>query len=384
MYEQLETARPMPVKKKSGFSSVIFGLLFTVILVCVINWFEVEFSKPKPEFVAETLYEVRDNLPQTKDGEAIDVLFEYKGEEEITFLDVASMLCASSGSLTNVEGNLWRASFQPYVGDKVLRAHRLSDQSDLDLREKMVYKKAVDLVEAARRECDSEVEVLLWLHDWLMENVTYFEYDFSLENSDKAPLNAIGALLDGEANCQGYTDGFYLLASLAGFTVDRQHTDSHSFNTVELGGKWYIIDVTFDDYDVFKSDSVPKDGYSMYQYFCAGSDYGNEYGWRDHCLRHPIEERSGRYQYYNLTDLDDEDHNYQRRFTDLSEMAKTIISEYKNGRKDIRVMLVGREITTDELFAAMRNAATNPHVAYTCSAVTNTAGGDTLFFIRFK
>lgn len=373
-----------PAKKKSGCGGTIFSFLLAVLAVCVFNWFTEEVAAPQPEFVAETLYEVRDNLPQTKDGETISVLFEYTGEEELTFQRVAAMLGASSGSLTNVEGDLWKATFQPYAGDRILRAHRLNDQSDLDLKEKMAYKKALTLVEQARVKCDSEMEVMLCLHDWMMENITYFEYDFSLENSDNAPLNAVGALLDGEANCQGYTDCFYLLASLAGFQVDRQSTDTHSFNTVELDGKWYIVDVTFNDADVFNSDAVSKDGFSLYRLFCAGKEHCNDYEWEAFCERHPIEKESGPYQYYRLIGIDDEDHSYDRYFTDLSKMAKTIISEYRGGRKNVCVMLDGVEITSDALFDAMRNAAQNPYTAYTCSVVVESVGGDTFCFIRFK
>ena len=63
-----------------------------------------------------------------------------------------------------------------------------------------------------------------------------------------AVVDAAGALVRGQANCQGISDGMYLLGSMAGLDMGYQagwnRHGPHLWNTVRLGGAWYILDAT--------------------------------------------------------------------------------------------------------------------------------------------
>ena len=85
----------------------------------------------------------------------------------------------------------------------------------------------------------------------------------------------MGAILNGRANCDGYTDAFYLIGTLAGLNVRYQHGDSldknywgaeatvsHIWNLLEIGGVWRMVDVTWDD---------EENGWT-YVWFNAGRD----------------------------------------------------------------------------------------------------------------
>ena len=64
-------------------------------------------------------------------------------------------------------------------------------------------------------------------------------------------------MIDGKANCQGYTDTFYMLGTMAGFKMDRLYGNStnsngskggHVWNTIDFGDNIaYSVDVTWDD-----------------------------------------------------------------------------------------------------------------------------------------
>ena len=58
---------------------------------------------------------------------------------------------------------------------------------------------------------------------------------------------ACGPLLYGEADCDGYSDAFYLCASLAGLNVRYSCGPQHMWNMVKTGGKWYFVDATWCD-----------------------------------------------------------------------------------------------------------------------------------------
>lgn len=92
----------------------------------------------------------------------------------------------------------------------------------------------------------SDIEKLLVLHEYL---VTHVEYD----HSKKKPgaYDAYGCLVNGMAVCQGYSEGYHCLLKKMGINckVVYSGTLEHTWNMVKLGGKWYYIDVTYDDPD---------------------------------------------------------------------------------------------------------------------------------------
>lgn len=113
----------------------------------------------------------------------------------------------------------------------------------------------------------SEYEKLRYLHDTLVFNCTY---------SDSIPTfyTAYGALVDGQATCQGYADAMHLLLSRAGFEtvwcvgVGSDEAVTHKWNYVKLSdGKWYILDPTW-------ADPAEKDdpAYISYDYFLISDE----------------------------------------------------------------------------------------------------------------
>lgn len=90
----------------------------------------------------------------------------------------------------------------------------------------------------------SKLEKAMVLHDYIVQNTTYSE-----KLSQAYRLTEEGVFLKHKANCQGYSLAYGILLEKAGIPVQYISSDemSHMWNLVKLNGKWYHVDVTWDD-----------------------------------------------------------------------------------------------------------------------------------------
>ncbi|MBQ2996981.1 MAG: hypothetical protein IJE22_07125 [Oscillibacter sp.] len=125
---------------------------------------------------------------------------------------------------------------------RVVPTYSMTPQQALEAREEL--EAAADELLAGIDTRQSEAEIELEIHDRLAELVTY---DLSAPNQH----NAYGAMVEGRAVCDGYTEAFqYLLGKVgiqaykvAGYSMN----ESHAWNLVRLDGSYYFADVTWDD-----------------------------------------------------------------------------------------------------------------------------------------
>ena len=112
----------------------------------------------------------------------------------------------------------------------------------------------------------TEFQKELKLHDYLVEHC---RYSYGSDSNDNE-FRAYGALIEGEAVCNGYAEAMALLLSCAG--VENQYVvgtatsgsraaqaaeagesevqekaENHAWNLVKLNGTWYHLDTTWDD-----------------------------------------------------------------------------------------------------------------------------------------
>ncbi|MDE6567188.1 MAG: transglutaminase-like domain-containing protein, partial [Lachnospiraceae bacterium] len=101
-------------------------------------------------------------------------------------------------------------------------------------------KKAMKCVKAGM----SPLEKALVLHDYLIANTQYLE-----EESKEYRYSEWGVFLKGKANCQGYSMAYSILMQEAGIPVRCVVSEEmlHMWNQIKIGGKWYHVDVTWDD-----------------------------------------------------------------------------------------------------------------------------------------
>ncbi len=120
----------------------------------------------------------------------------------------------------------------------------------------------------------SRYAMLKEMHDFLARKITY---------TLTAPYahEPYGALVTGEAVCEGYAEAMMLLCDkysipcigVIGNGNNGSSTEPHKWNLVKMeDGKWYGLDVTWDDYDI--GDSIG------YDYFLIGtSTYDSSIGY---------------------------------------------------------------------------------------------------------
>lgn len=85
----------------------------------------------------------------------------------------------------------------------------------------------------------SKLEILLYIHDYICLNTTY----------DETLDTAYDMLVTGRASCQGYSKAFKQIANDMGIecTLVNSTAIDHQWNYVVLNGKYYYVDVTWDD-----------------------------------------------------------------------------------------------------------------------------------------
>ena len=188
---------------------------------------------------------------------------------------------------------VWLSTYEDlirYPGRRMLRAWQSGDTSPLTEDERRALAVAQEIVDAAPADVLARERAI---HDALCERISYFTNDDPHDRND----GAVGALLDGLADCDGYSDAFWLCCHMAGIDarcqtgrairdagdtadIDLPEDDAHSWNLVCLDGHWVTVDVTWDDLDPGM----------IYTFYNAGEAQARRcYTWRPETLTVPLE-----------------------------------------------------------------------------------------------
>lgn len=97
----------------------------------------------------------------------------------------------------------------------------------------------------------SVYDKLKYFHDTITAKS---DYDMDARNNPTAypdSFEAYGALVYGKAVCEGYAKSFKLLCDRSGIPCviigGSANGEQHMWNYVQIDGKWYLVDATFDD-----------------------------------------------------------------------------------------------------------------------------------------
>lgn len=115
---------------------------------------------------------------------------------------------------------------------------------------KKVCKMAKDIARKMKKY--SDYEKIKATHDYLIE---YNNYHIGSDGPYRA-------LYKGQTNCNGYALAFMAIMRECGIPCTYETGDNHAWNSVQLDGEWYNIDVTWDDTGVWD-----KEGGVLYDYF---------------------------------------------------------------------------------------------------------------------
>lgn len=248
-----------------------------------------------------------------------------------------------------------------YPGHRVLRAVRNGVTQELLDRERQLLRTAEGIVSQARARSATALELETALFDAVCANVEYITTWDSTEKGQsqlEEGDTAIGALLNGAADCDGYADAFYLLGNLAGlevrYKVGNARTEfissgvdgAHRWNLIRLEGQWYMVDVTWGD----NEDGAP--GEYDYQWLNLGTDRAAlSHIWDANAAFVPLAERTDPSLFhFTRNDL---------QFFNLKDAAAAIYARGKAGERVLQVMLSGGAYTGDDDFVrSMRDNLT--------------------------
>lgn len=140
----------------------------------------------------------------------------------------------------------------------------------------------------------NDYDIVKLFHDYIIVNCTY-------DTDAKNPNSIYGTLVEKDALCQGYSQSFTYLCSLAGidsFIVLGVANEPHMWNVVKMDGDYYHVDLTWDDPDRAKSpDSV------RYDYFGLTDERIRELRQFDDYDYEIPEAKGTKYQYYYYNNL---------------------------------------------------------------------------------
>ena len=85
------------------------------------------------------------------------------------------------------------------------------------------------------------------VYNWVCRNVRYVHTTPGQKGYERL-VSAVGAMLDGQANCQGFADVLYLLCGLCGIACEyrcgRGERQLHVWNAVRVNGEWQEVDAS--------------------------------------------------------------------------------------------------------------------------------------------
>lgn len=112
------------------------------------------------------------------------------------------------------------------------------------------------LADAAFTADTTDYEKIKTVHDYIAANCEYDWRNKALSYRH-TKATAYGALVNGEATCQGYSVAMYRLLMESGIgcrivtgdatSPETGDTEYHAWNLVELDGRWYNVDISWDD-----------------------------------------------------------------------------------------------------------------------------------------
>lgn len=228
-----------------------------------------------------------------------------------------------------------------------------------------------------------------YINNCIIDNCKYDDAAAETNEIKGNENDAYGALVDGNAVCEGYSRAFQLLCNKANIdcvmvsgTVDNTN---HAWNCVKIGGEWYQIDVTWNDTDGEKdylqndyfnlTDSLMLEDHTLSPKYSDvdAQSFQNVESWCNFYVPKCTAEKYSyfNYKYPTVSDLDNAD-----------DVIKAIAKSAKNGDKYFSIV-VDKNTDFEYMYDEMMNDgylydwlskanevnSNSPMLAQTCYAV---------------
>ncbi len=136
------------------------------------------------------------------------------------------------------------------------------DYNDLNQH---VQNKAKEIV-ADAAIYSTDYEKLRYINNYLVDNCEYVSAAVSDPDRYYKAFTAFGCLIEGQAVCEGYANSVQLLCEMMEIpcikVTGTAYGGNHIWNAVYLDGKWWMLDVTFND-PIGKQDNSDRWSYFL-------------------------------------------------------------------------------------------------------------------------
>lgn len=126
----------------------------------------------------------------------------------------------------------------------------------------------------------SDFDKVKAIHDYLVLHTAYDYENYKKDTVPDSSYDIYGTLMNQVAVCEGYAESMvYVLNKInieSIYVSGTANGESHAWNKVNVAGKWYNVDATWDD-------PVPnKEGYVRYDYFLIpDNELAKDHSWKD-------------------------------------------------------------------------------------------------------
>lgn len=143
----------------------------------------------------------------------------------------------------------------------------------------IVQEKCEEIVSKVIKPGMSLFEKELAIHDYLTQVTKYYE-NWKTDQGNYEVHTPVGLLTKGSAVCDGYAKTFNILMGMVGIESDVYYgkslgdieLENHAWNIVNIDGKSYHVDVTWDDRDIALGKDK-KNASLTHKYFNVSDDY---------------------------------------------------------------------------------------------------------------
>ena len=167
-----------------------------------------------------------------------------------------------AAQLRRERGGGWRVTLRLRyrAGVRIADAYGRGDTDALSPEERETLARALTMIALAQQDTPAPPLLARRLFDAARACAAY-DNPATGTAAHSQVVSAVSALLGGRANCQGFSDAYYLLGTLAGFQVGYQAgfkgRQPHLWNVLLLENRWHTVDVTAGIFAVFQGKNPP-------------------------------------------------------------------------------------------------------------------------------
>lgn len=206
----------------------------------------------------------------------------------------------------------------------------INSKEEIEAKNKQLDSAISEIINSNITENMTEYEKELAIHDALVEQVDYYNYE-NIEDIPSIKHTAYGALIQNEAVCDGYSKAFKLLLQKVGIdniiVYGSTEEVAHAWNAVSIGNEYYHVDVTSDKLDISKK-------YVIHTYF----NLTDEQISKTHSINNDFNVpncNSEKYNYYNKQGytIYEQDNLYNKLDQIIAKQSKSPILEIMLDKK---------------------------------------------------